>query len=88
MNLLLTPRALVRRHLVHPVARLAGSPLPSPLAGKVVLVTGASSGVGEATAKAVAARGGVVLCVARRPAELDRVVRELEEAGGSAHGDA
>jgi NAD(P)-dependent dehydrogenase (short-subunit alcohol dehydrogenase family) len=88
VNLLLTPRALVRRHLVHPVARLAGSPLPSPLAGKVVLVTGASSGVGEATAKAVAARGGVVLCVARRPAELDRVVREIEEAGGSAHGYA
>jgi NAD(P)-dependent dehydrogenase (short-subunit alcohol dehydrogenase family) len=88
VNLLLTPRALVRRHLVDPVARLAGSPLPSPLAGKVVLVTGASSGVGEATAKAVAARGGVVLCVARRPAELDRVVREIEEAGGSAHGYA
>ena len=86
VNLLITPKALVRRHLVAPVARLAGSPLPSPLAGRVVLVTGASSGIGEATAKAVASRGGVVLCVARREAELDRVVREIEEAGGSAHG--
>ena len=88
MTLLITPKALVRRHLVAPVARLAGSPLRSPLAGKVVMVTGASSGVGEATAKAVAERGGTVLCVARRQAELDRVVREIVEAGGSAHGYA
>ncbi len=74
MNLFLTPRALVRRHLVAPVARLAGSPLPSPLAGRVVLVTGASSGVGEASAKAIAECGATVLCVARRQGELDRVV--------------
>ncbi|MET0999132.1 MAG: SDR family NAD(P)-dependent oxidoreductase [Marmoricola sp.] len=84
MRLLITPRALLRRHVVGPVARLAGTPLPSPLAGRVVLVTGASSGVGEATAKAVAARGGTVLCVARRQDELDRVVSEIEQAGGSA----
>jgi NAD(P)-dependent dehydrogenase (short-subunit alcohol dehydrogenase family) len=88
MRLLTTPRALVRRHLVAPAARLAGRPLTSPLAGRVVLVTGASSGIGEATAKAVSARGGVVLCVARRQAELDRVVHEIEQAGGSARGYA
>ena len=86
MNLLLTPRALLRRHLVAPVARLMGSPLPSPLAGRVVLVTGASSGVGEASAKAIAERGATVLCVARRQGELDRVVGEIEAAGGSAYG--
>ncbi len=84
MRLLITPKALLRRHVAVPVARLSGSPLPSPLAGRVVLVTGASSGIGEATAKAVASRGGVVLCVARRQDELDRVVREIEESGGSA----
>ena len=88
MNLLLTPRALLRRHLVAPVARLAGSPLPSPLAGRVVMVTGASSGVGEASAKAIAQRGGTVLCVARRRGELDRVVGEIERAGGTAYGYA
>jgi NAD(P)-dependent dehydrogenase (short-subunit alcohol dehydrogenase family) len=86
VNLLLTPRALVRRHLLAPVARRRGSPLPSPLVGRVVLVTGASSGVGEASAKAIAARGATVLCVARRQGELGRVVREIEAAGGSAYG--
>jgi NAD(P)-dependent dehydrogenase (short-subunit alcohol dehydrogenase family) len=86
VNLLLTPKALVRRHLVAPIARLAGSPLPSPLAGRTVMVTGASAGVGEASAKAVAARGATVLCVARRQGELDRVVAEITAAGGSAYG--
>ena len=85
MNLLLTPKAFVRRHLVAPVARVAGLPLPSPLVGRVVLVTGASSGVGEASAKAIAEQGATVLCVARRQDELDRVVGEIEAAGGSAH---
>ena len=88
MNLFLTPKALVRRHVLAPVARIAGSPLPSPLAGRVVLVTGASSGVGEASAKAIAACGATVLCVARRQGELDRVVGEIASAGGSAYGYA
>jgi len=85
-SLFTTPTALVRRHLLAPAAALVGQPLPSPLAGKIVLVTGASSGVGEATAKAVAARGGVVIAVARRQEHLDRVVAEIEEEGGTAFG--
>ncbi|GAB3656571.1 hypothetical protein GCM10027596_10930 [Nocardioides korecus] len=85
-SLLLTPAALLRRHVVAPVARAAGRPLPSPLAGRVVLVTGASSGVGEATALAVAARGARVVCVARRQRELDRVVDAITLAGGRAVG--
>ena len=83
-SLLLTPRALVRRHVVAPLAAAVGRPLPSPLAGRVVLVTGASSGVGEATAVEVARRGATVLCVARRVPELDRVVAEVRAAGGTA----
>ena len=57
-----------------------------PLAGRRVMVTGASSGIGEATARAVARRGGVVLLVARRADELDRVVAEIRAEGGTASG--
>ena len=43
------------------------------LAGKVVWITGASSGIGEAMAIAAASRGAKVVLTARRPAELERV---------------
>jgi len=74
VHLLTTPLARARR--------LLG--LPSPLAGRTVLITGASSGIGEATARAVAGRGAHVLLVARRSEELARVAQEIEEAGGGA----
>ena len=48
------------------------------------MLTGASSGIGEATALAVAAEGGEVLLVARREAELRRVRRSVESIGGRA----
>lgn len=80
MNLLITPRAWVRRHLVGRVLDL-----PSPIAGRTVLVTGASSGIGEASAHALAARGAIVLLVARRAEELERVATEIVAAGGVAH---
>jgi NAD(P)-dependent dehydrogenase (short-subunit alcohol dehydrogenase family) len=80
VNLLLTPRAWVRRHLVGRVVAL-----PSPLEGRTVMVTGASSGIGAATARAVAARGGTVLLVARRAEELEAVREEIEAAGGTAY---
>ena len=85
VNLLITPRALLRRHVVAPAARLAGRPLASPLAGRTVLVTGASSGIGAATVRAVAARGATALAVARRAEDLDEVVAEVRQAGGTAY---
>ncbi|HKN95550.1 MAG TPA: SDR family NAD(P)-dependent oxidoreductase, partial [Pseudonocardiaceae bacterium] len=56
-----------------------------PLAGRRIVVTGASSGIGRATAIAVAARGAVPLLVARRQDELEAVRAEIEAAGGTAH---
>ncbi|MFD9738100.1 SDR family oxidoreductase [Umezawaea sp. NPDC059074] len=55
------------------------------LAGRTVLITGASSGIGRATALAVARRGAVPLLVARRADELTKVVEEIHAAGGTAH---
>ena len=56
------------------------------LQGKVALVTGASSGIGEAAAKAMAAQGARVVLAARRTEELDRVAEEIRAAGGEAVG--
>ncbi|MFD5569091.1 SDR family oxidoreductase [Streptomyces cadmiisoli] len=54
------------------------------LHGKVALVTGASSGIGEASAKALAAQGAAVVLAARRPADLERVAGQITDAGGTA----
>ncbi|UGT39967.1 SDR family NAD(P)-dependent oxidoreductase [Nocardia yamanashiensis] len=61
-------------------------PTGTPLTGRHVLITGASSGIGRAAAIAIAAKGAVVLLLARRAAELDAVVREIRDAGGAAFG--
>jgi NADP-dependent 3-hydroxy acid dehydrogenase YdfG len=54
------------------------------LDGKVAVVTGASSGIGEATAEALAAEGAVVVVAARREDRLSGLVERIEGAGGRA----
>jgi NADP-dependent 3-hydroxy acid dehydrogenase YdfG len=54
------------------------------LNGTVALVTGASSGIGEATARALADAGAAVAIAARRKDRLDELAREIERDGGRA----
>lgn len=53
------------------------------ISGKVVAITGASSGIGEATARLLAARGASVILGARRTDRLDAIADELRAEGGS-----
>jgi NAD(P)-dependent dehydrogenase (short-subunit alcohol dehydrogenase family) len=55
------------------------------LAGKVVLITGASSGIGLITARKCAAAGAKVLLVARTKEKLDEAAQLIQKAGGEAH---
>jgi len=59
--------------------------LSAAVRGKVVLITGASSGIGKATAVKVADAGATVLLVARSVDKLEETKREIERAGGVAH---
>lgn len=56
----------------------------SDMKDKVALITGASSGIGRATAELFAAKGARVAVAARRQAELDSLVADIEARGGNA----
>lgn len=56
-----------------------------PLAGRHVIITGASSGIGRASAVAVAARGATVFALARNGSALGELVDEITQDGGRAY---
>jgi NADP-dependent 3-hydroxy acid dehydrogenase YdfG len=58
--------------------------MSGPLATRVALVTGASSGIGEAIAVALASAGANLVVVARRAERLNALVQRIEAAGGKA----
>ena len=61
------------------------SPFPTILTfcGQAI-ITGTSSGIGRSIAKAFAAAGARVACIARRQADLDTLISEIETNGGNA----
>jgi NAD(P)-dependent dehydrogenase (short-subunit alcohol dehydrogenase family) len=58
--------------------------MTKPLSGKTALVTGASRGIGAATAQALGAAGAHVILVARTAGGLEEVEERIHKAGGSA----
>jgi len=59
--------------------------LSSSVKDKVIVVTGASSGIGREVAKKIGEAGGTVVLVARTREKLEELRDEVEEAGGTAH---
>ena len=53
--------------------------------GKVIVITGASSGIGKATAEKVARAGGIPVLLARSVDKLEETKKEIEDAGGTAY---
>ena len=58
--------------------------MPRPVSEQVVVIVGASSGIGRASALAFARKGARVACAARSVPDLDTLVQEITTAGGSA----
>lgn len=58
--------------------------MTKPLAGRIAVVTGASRGIGAATALALAETGAHVMAVARTPDSLDSLNRTIKRSGGQA----
>jgi NADP-dependent 3-hydroxy acid dehydrogenase YdfG len=61
-----------------------GSLMSNNIAGKVVVITGASSGLGEATARLLSAQGASVVLGARRVDRIQSLADELTGSGGKA----
>lgn len=62
-----------------------GRTLHDAVEGTITLITGGSSGIGEAAAKKIAGAGGEVVLVARTQENLDKVADDIRSNGGTAH---
>jgi NAD(P)-dependent dehydrogenase (short-subunit alcohol dehydrogenase family) len=71
--------------LINPTGAPDEARLHAAVAGKVVIVTGASYGIGEATARKLGAAGAIVLLVARTTERLESLAAEIERDGGTAY---
>jgi NAD(P)-dependent dehydrogenase (short-subunit alcohol dehydrogenase family) len=87
-NLINTPNSAGRYrpfYLRNLLDAVQGRTLSDAVEGKTVLITGGSSGIGEAAAKKIAEAGGTVALVARTKENLDKVANEIRGDGGTAH---
>jgi NAD(P)-dependent dehydrogenase (short-subunit alcohol dehydrogenase family) len=75
----------VASRVLNPGGHPSKEALRDAVDGKVVLVTGASYGIGEATARKLAAAGATVLLVARSGDRLEELKQQISKAGGRAH---
>src|ERR1700744_295802 len=87
-NIINTPNSAGRYrpfYLRNLLDAVQGRTLSDAVAGRTVLITGGSSGIGEAAAKKIAEAGGVVVLVARTLENLEKVAKEIRDEGGTAH---
>jgi NAD(P)-dependent dehydrogenase (short-subunit alcohol dehydrogenase family) len=84
MNLVSQAIDSAANRLANPARESDPDKLRSAVSGKTVLVTGASYGIGEATARKLAAAGARVLIVARSAERLDDVAASINTGGGQA----
>ena len=87
-NLVNTPNSAGRYrpfYLRNLLDAVQGRTLHEAVEGTITLITGGSSGIGEAAAKKIAAAGGEVVLVARTQENLDKVADDIRSDGGVAH---
>jgi len=87
-NMINTPNSAGRYrpfYLRNLLDAVQGRKLSDAVQGKVVLITGGSSGIGEAAAHKIAEAGGTVVLVARTLENLEKVADDIRANGGNAH---
>jgi short-subunit dehydrogenase len=87
-NILNTPNSAGRYrpfYLRNLLEAVQGRTLSDAVEGTTTLITGGSSGIGEAAAKKIAEAGGVVVLIARTVENLEKVANDIRGNGGTAH---